>query len=60
MMMGRTLWSMLTAKQKLCWHLHGIVNRMCWSANWRNPYLKRLNDYFADKWLVRYFEWTKR
>jgi len=57
--MARTLWSMFSAKEKVCWHLHGIINRMCWRVKWRNPYLKWLNDCFADVWLSKYGEWRR-
>lgn len=57
--MAKTLWQTLTAKEKASWHLHGIINRICWKTKWKYPWLKRLNNWAADPWVDAYIRFGR-
>ncbi len=55
-----TLWQALTAREKVAYRLHGIINRICCKTNWKYPRLTRLNDRVGKVWIEGYMRWYNK
>jgi hypothetical protein len=50
----KALWQTMTAKEKVCWWTHRIVNKGFHRTNWHVRWLVSANKYFFSVWFEGY------